>query len=56
MNNAEDDRHSRLVQAIGDRTVGYLRDELDIPVQGTKVHMRDVMRMQLQHLTSILSV
>lgn len=56
MNHAQDDRHSRLVQAIGDRTVGYLRNELKIPVQITTVHMRDVKRMQLLHLTSILSV
>jgi CheY-specific phosphatase CheX len=56
MSNTEDDRHSRLVQAIGDRTVGYLRDELAIPVRETTVRMRDVKRMQLLHLTSILSV
>jgi len=56
MNNAQDDRHSRLVQAIGKRTVGYLRSELGIPVQGATVHMQDVKRMQLLHLTSILSV
>lgn len=56
MSKAEDDRHSRLVQAIGDRTVSYLKNELTIPVRGTEVHMRDVKRMQLLHLTSILSV
>ncbi|MBU4176636.1 MAG: chemotaxis protein CheX [Desulfurivibrionaceae bacterium] len=56
MSNAQDDRHSRLVQAIGKRTVGYLRSELGIPVQRATVHMQDVKRMQLQHLTSILSV
>lgn len=56
MSKSQDDRHSRLVQSIGERTVAYLRDELDIPVRITTVHMRDVKRMQLQHLTSILSV
>ena len=56
MSNTEDDRHSRLVQAIGNRTVSYLRDELNIPVRGTTVNMRDVKRMQLMHLTSILAV
>ena len=56
MSDVHDDRHSRLVQAIGDRTVGYLKDELEITVRGTTAHMQDVKRMQLLHLTSILSV
>jgi CheY-specific phosphatase CheX len=56
MNLALNGRHNRLIQAIGDRTVGYLRDELNIPVLRTTVNMRDVKRMQLLHLTSILAV
>ncbi|MFA7384240.1 MAG: chemotaxis protein CheX [Desulfurivibrionaceae bacterium] len=56
MRNVQDDRHNQLVQAIGDRTVGYLKNELKITVRGTTAHMQDVKRMQLQHLTSILSV
>lgn len=56
MTKAEDDRHNRLVQAIGDRTVDYLKDELGITVQVETVNMQDVKRMQLLHLTSILAV
>ena len=56
MSNAQNGRHSRLVQAIGDRTVNYLRDELNIPVRGITVNMSDVKRMQLLDLTSILAV
>lgn len=56
MSNAMDDRHSRLVKAIATRTVSYLKDELAIPARKIMVHMRDVKRMQLLHLTSILTV
>ena len=56
MSNAANGRHNQLVQAIGDRTIAYLREDLDIPVEGTTTNMGEVMRMQLRHLTSILAV
>lgn len=56
MSNANNGRHLQLVQAIGDRTISYLREELGIQVQRTTMNMGEVKRMQLRHLTSILAV
>lgn len=55
-NVTNDGRHNLLVQAIGDRTIGYLREELGIPVLGTTTNMGEVKRMELRYLTSILAV
>ncbi|MFZ5812921.1 MAG: chemotaxis protein CheX [Thermodesulfobacteriota bacterium] len=46
---------SRLLQALHRRTVGFLRDELGIPVTGQSQHLDDVQRLNLKHLTSIMS-
>lgn len=56
MGDGKDTRHQDLVQAIGDRTKGYLVDELDIAVDGIQVEMGDVKRCKLRDMTSILAI
>lgn len=49
-------RVRRLMQAIGKRTIEFLKDELEIAVQRAGQAGDDVVRMQLRALTTILAV
>ncbi|ADH85376.1 chemotaxis protein CheX [Desulfurivibrio alkaliphilus] len=49
-------RVRRLMQAIGKRTIEYLKEELEIPVNKAYQAGEDVVRMQLRELTSILAL
>lgn len=49
-------RVRRLMQAIGKRTIEFLKEELEIPVNRVRQAGEDVVRMQLRALTSILAL
>lgn len=49
-------RVRRLMQAVGKRTIGYLKEDLEIPVNKAYQAGEDVPRMQLRELTSILAL
>lgn len=49
-------RVRRLMQAIGKRTIEYMKEELAIPVSKAHQAGDDVVRMQLRELTSILAL
>lgn len=46
---------NRLLKALSVRTVGFLREELDIEVTAQAQHLDDVQKLDLKHLTSIMS-
>jgi CheY-specific phosphatase CheX len=46
---------NRLLQALSVRTVSFLRDELEIEVTAQAQHLDDVQKLDLKHLTSIMS-
>jgi CheY-specific phosphatase CheX len=46
---------SRFLQALSERSVSFLRDELEIAVTVQTQHLDDVQKLDLKHLTAIMS-
>ncbi|MDQ7831680.1 MAG: chemotaxis protein CheX [Desulfovibrionaceae bacterium] len=46
---------SRFLQALSERSVSFLRDELEIAVTVQTHHLDDVQKLDLKHLTAIMS-